>query len=129
VPLKPHAPWKEALAFTRSLAEAMAQDEPDRYTTTSIKDERQGRIFIDYLRNNREASAVAPYSTRSRPGAPVATPIAWEELTPALKPNGFTVDNFKQRLASLTQDPWAEIAKVDQVLPEMKRSKRTSRKA
>jgi len=129
VPLKPHAPWKEALAFTRSVAEAMAQDEPDRYTTTSIKDERQGRIFIDYLRNNREASAVAPYSTRSRPGAPVATPIAWEELTPALKPNGFTVDNFKQRLASLTQDPWAEIAKVDQVLPEMKRSKRTSRKA
>ncbi|KLK90382.1 hypothetical protein AA309_26320 [Microvirga vignae] len=128
VPLKPKAPWKEALAFTRSMAEAMAKDEPDRYTTKSVKNERQGRIFIDYLRNNREASAVAPYSTRSRPGASVATPIAWEELTPDLKPNGFTVKNLGERLAALRQDPWAEIAKVDQVLPEAKRSKRTSQK-
>ena len=111
-------PWKDALAFTRKIAEAMAGDEPDRYTTTSVKQEREGRIFIDYLRNNREASAVAPYSTRSRPGAPVATPVAWEELTPDLKPNGFTVDNLGRRLASLKQDPWADMGKIDQVLPE-----------
>ncbi|PVE23704.1 ATP-dependent DNA ligase [Microvirga sp. KLBC 81] len=128
VPVKPKAPWKDALAFTRSMAEAMAKDEPDRYTTTSIKNERQGRIFIDYLRNNREASAVAPYSTRSRPGAPVAIPIGWEELTPDLKANGFTVMNLGGRLASLRQDPWAEITKVDQVMPEVKRSKRSSQK-
>ncbi len=128
VPLKPSASWKDALTFTRSFAEAMAKDEPGRYTTTSVKDERHGKIFIDYLRNNREASAVAPYSTRSRPGAPVATPVAWEELSPDLKPNGFTVKNLGKRLASLKRDPWADMAKADQVLPETKRAKRTPRK-
>jgi bifunctional non-homologous end joining protein LigD len=128
VPLKPKALWKEALGFSRGIAEAMAADEPDRYTTTSVKQEREGRIFIDYLRNNREASAVAPYSTRSRPGAPVATPVAWEELSPDLRPNGFTVENLRKRLSSLKKDPWADIGKVDQVLPEAKPAKRTSRK-
>jgi bifunctional non-homologous end joining protein LigD len=128
VPIKPKALWKDALAFTREIAEAMAADEPDRYTTTSVKQEREGRIFIDYLRNNREASAVAPYSTRSRPGAPVATPVAWEELSPTLKPNGFTVENLGKRFASLKRDPWAEMTKVDQVLPERQTSKRSSRK-
>jgi len=129
VPLKPKAPWKDALAFTREIAEAMAADEPDRYTTTSVKQEREGRIFIDYLRNNREASAIAPYSTRSRPGAPVATPVAWEELSPELRPNGFTVKNLGERLASLKRDPWAEMGKVDQVLPERRAAKRKARKA
>jgi bifunctional non-homologous end joining protein LigD len=128
VPLKPKAPWKEALAFSRGIAEAMAADEPERYTTTSVKQEREGRIFIDYLRNNREASAVAPYSTRSRPGAPVATPVAWEELSPDLKPNGFTVENLGRRLSALKKDPWADIGKIDQVLPEQKSSRPASRK-
>lgn len=128
VPLKPDALWKDALAFTRSIAEAMAADEPDRYTTTSVKQERKGKIFIDYLRNNREASAIAPYSTRSRPGAPVATPVAWEELTAKLKPNGFTVENLGKRLTALKKDPWADMANVDQVLPARPKAKRSSRK-
>lgn len=128
VPLKPKAPWKEALAFSRRIAEAMAADEPDRYTTTSMKQEREGRIFIDYLRNNREASAVAPYSTRSRLGAPVATPVSWEERSPDLRPNGFTVENLGKRLSSLKKDPWADIGRIDQVLPEQKSSKRTPRR-
>ncbi len=80
VPLQPKASWAKALAFTRGVAEAMAGDEPDRFTTTSVKAERAGRIFIDYLRNNREASAVAPYSTRARAGAPVSVPVTWDEL-------------------------------------------------
>ncbi len=126
VPLKPKALWKDALAFTRELAEAMAADEPDRYTTTSVKQEREGRIYIDYLRNNREASAVAPYSTRSRPGAPVAMPLAWEELSTAVKPNGFTVENAGERLASLKRDPWAGIDEVEQALPV--RPKKSPRK-
>lgn len=128
VPLKPKAIWKDALAFARNIAEAMAEEESDRYTTTSVKDERQGKIFIDYLRNNREASAIAPYSTRSRPGAPVATPVAWEELSASLKPNGFTVETIKERLASSRQDPWAAIHRIDQALPDVKCPKRTSRK-
>lgn len=128
VPLKPEAPWKDALSFTRSMAEAMAKDEPDRYTTTSVKDQRKGKIFIDYLRNNREASAVAPYSTRSRPGAPVATPLAWEELTPSLKPGSFNVESIKTRLSSV-KDPWAEITQIDQRLPKGSRTKKASRKS
>lgn len=127
-PVKPKAPWAEALAFTREMAEAMATDEPDRYTTTSVKHEREGRIFIDYLRNNSEASAVAPYSTRSRPGAPVATPVAWDELTPSLKPNGFTVRNLRQRLDELAQDPWAGMDRTDQVLRRQTGAKKTARR-
>lgn len=126
VPLKPRAAWTEALTFTRSIAEAMAKDEPDRYTTTSVKGEREGKIFIDYLRNNREASAVAAYSTRSRPGAPVATPVSWDGLSESLKPNGFTVQNLKERLSTLKKDPWAGIGQVEQTLPAPSRSKRRS---
>jgi bifunctional non-homologous end joining protein LigD len=128
VPLKPKASWKEALTFTRSVAESMAADEPDRYTSTAVKQERKGKIFIDYLRNNREASAIAPYSTRSRPGAPVATPTGWEELTADLKPNGFTVENLGKRLSALRKDPWADIGKIDQVLTARPKAKRSSRK-
>jgi bifunctional non-homologous end joining protein LigD len=106
----------------------LSADEPGRYTTTSVKEERKGKIFIDYLRNNREASAVAPYSTRSRPGAPVATPIAWEELTPDLQPNGFKVQNLRQRLTQLKRDPWTGITDIEQILPKQT-SRRTPRKA
>lgn len=124
VPLLPKASWPEALAFTRDMAHAMAADEPERYTTTSVKREREGRIFIDYLRNNREATSVAAYSTRARPGAPVSTPVAWNELSAKLRPNGFTVLNLNKRLTALRRDPWAEIASVKQVLPEPARSRR-----
>jgi bifunctional non-homologous end joining protein LigD len=127
VPLTPKASWKEASAFTREVAEAMAADEPERYTTTSVKSERAARIFIDYLRNNREATAVAAYSTRSRPGAPVSTPVAWEELSPRLKPNGFTVKNLAKRLGSLKKDPWAQMREVEQALPERRRSRASSK--
>jgi bifunctional non-homologous end joining protein LigD len=125
VPLTPKAPWKDALVFTRTLAEAMAADEPDRYTTTSVKAEREGRIFIDYLRNNREASAVAAYSTRAREGAPVSVPIGWDELTDKLKPNGFTVRNLDRRLKALRSDPWADLERVEQVLPKPTRRARS----
>ncbi|MCB8821196.1 non-homologous end-joining DNA ligase [Microvirga rosea] len=127
-PLTPKASWKDAMTFTRDLAQAMAADEPKRYTTTSVKQEREGRIFIDYLRNNREATAVAPYSTRSRPGAPVSTPLAWEELSAKIKPNGFTVQNLGKRLAALRRDPWADMAKVDQILPAPTRKRRSPRR-
>ncbi|MBZ6075377.1 non-homologous end-joining DNA ligase [Microvirga puerhi] len=123
-PLKPKASWKDVLAFTRGMAEAMAADEPERYTTTSVKQEREGRIFIDYLRNNREATAVAPYSTRARSGAPISTPIAWGELSARIKPNGFTVLNLRKRLGALRGDPWAGIDAVDQILPQRPRTRR-----
>jgi bifunctional non-homologous end joining protein LigD len=76
---------------------------------------RKGRIFIDYFRNSREATSIAPYSTRARPGAPVSAPIAWERLARTTGGNDFTVLDVKKRLK---EDAWAEIGKVRQKLPE-----------
>jgi bifunctional non-homologous end joining protein LigD len=116
LPIKP-TPWEPAKAFARSIAEGMAADDPRRYTAVLKKSSRQNRIFVDYLRNSREATAVAPYSTRARPGAPVSTPIAWEELPSQDSANRYTVLNLHQRLARLRKDPWADIGKLKQPLP------------
>jgi bifunctional non-homologous end joining protein LigD len=119
LPIKP-TPWKQAKDFTHAVAAAMATDEPDRYLATSTIAKRPGRIFIDYLRNSREATAIAPYSTRARPGAPVSVPIDWSELGSLKSANQYTVKNIGQRLARLHKDPWAEIGRVKQALPKFK---------
>jgi bifunctional non-homologous end joining protein LigD len=116
LPIKP-TPWGPAKAFARSIAEAMTADDPSRYTATVKKSSRHKRIFVDYLRNSREATAVAPYSTRARPGAPVSTPITWEELPSQDGADRYTVLNLHQRLARLRKDPWAEIGKLKPPLP------------
>ena len=82
---------------------------------------RDGRIFIDYLRNSREATAVAPYSTRARPGAPVSTPVTWERLPRTTGGNDFTVLDIKKRIKN---DAWAEIGKVRQKLPAPSKGRR-----
>jgi bifunctional non-homologous end joining protein LigD len=115
-----YTPWEKAKAFCRGIAEQMAADSPDRYTAAVKKSARGGRIFIDYLRNSREATAVAPYSTRARPGAPVSVPVSWEELKTLRAANQYTVLNLNKRLARLSKDPWAEIGKLKQPLPALK---------
>ena len=75
---------------------------------------RTGKIFIDFFRNDRGSTAVAPYSTRARPGAPVATPLDWREATPALDPRHFTVETIPRRLAQMPDDPWAPLLKSQQ---------------
>lgn len=80
LPLKPKAGWDQVKGFAREFAQAMAEAEPKLYTATLSKKARRGRIFIDYLRNGRGATAIAPFSTRARPGAPIACPIAWADL-------------------------------------------------
>ena len=117
VPLAPTADWATVKAFTQALAEKMAADTPDRYTANMSKRARQGRIYIDYLRNTMGATAVGAYSTRARPGAAVSTPLAWDELGSGIRSNHFTVENLHTRLAFLDSDPWAEIARIDQQLP------------
>jgi bifunctional non-homologous end joining protein LigD len=110
-------PWDAAKDFSRGIAEAMTADAPARYTATVKKAARRNRIFVDYLRNSREATAVAPYSTRARPGAAVSTPITWEELGAQTGADRYTVLNLPQRLAHLRKDPWADIGKLRQPLP------------
>ena len=116
VPLKPKASWEVAKAFCQSLAEAMASDTPNKYLSVMSKSKRRGRIFVDYLRNGRGATAVAAYSTRARPGAPVSVPITWNELSTEIRANQFTVTNLRQRLDFLKQDPWEGYFEMKQIL-------------
>jgi bifunctional non-homologous end joining protein LigD len=109
--------WDTAKDFSHQLALAMEADAPDRYVSKMTKSKRKGRIFVDYLRNGRGATAVVAYSTRARPGAPVSTPIDWSELSPRLMADKFNLGNVRPRLARLREDPWAEIGKIKQKLP------------
>jgi bifunctional non-homologous end joining protein LigD len=118
LPIKP-TPWEEAKDFTHAVAAAMEADEPGRYVSTSTKSKRKGRIFVDYLRNSREATAVAPYSTRARPGAAVSTPIDWSELGVLKGADQYTILNLPARLSRLRKDPWANIGRVKQPLPKL----------
>ena len=111
-PLEPRAQWDEVKAFAKSVADAMASDSPDRYVATVTKSKRKGRTLVDYLRNGRGATAVAPYSTRARPGAAVSMPIDWRELSPAIRADYFTVENALTRLAGLTADPWEDFRRA-----------------
>jgi bifunctional non-homologous end joining protein LigD len=99
--------WDDAFAFSQAVADRLARDKPHGYVATMSKAKRTGKIFIDYFRNHRGSTAVAAYSTRARPGAPVSVPLTWDELTPTLDPRGFTVLTVPARVASLKTDPWA----------------------
>jgi bifunctional non-homologous end joining protein LigD len=112
-------PWDEAKDFAHAMVLAMSADAPDRFVAKMTKSIRKGRIFLDYLRNGRGATAIVAYSTRAREGAPVSVPVAWDELGPKLSPNKFTVLNIARRLGALKKDPWAEIGKVKQDLPNL----------
>jgi bifunctional non-homologous end joining protein LigD len=117
IPIDRRHDWDTVKGFAKGLADAMAADSPDAYVAVMSKARRRGRIFVDYLRNGRGATAIAPYSTRARPGATVATPLAWEELTDTLDPAAFTVATVPERLSARGfRDPWAEIGRVRQSL-------------
>jgi bifunctional non-homologous end joining protein LigD len=107
------ADWDTTKKFVARLAAAMAADTPQRYLAKMTKSLREGKIFIDYFRNSREATSVAVYSTRARAGAPISMPIAWDALVRTTAGNQFTVLNWKKHLKA---DPWVEIGKVRQKL-------------
>jgi bifunctional non-homologous end joining protein LigD len=109
-----NADWDTTKNFAQEIALGMAADSPDRYVGKMTKALRPGKIFIDYLRNSRDATAVAPYSTRARPGAPVSAPLSWQQLGRTTSANQFTVLNLKKHFRG---DPWRDIAKVRQRLP------------
>ncbi|CAD5283656.1 3'-phosphoesterase / DNA ligase D / DNA repair polymerase [Bosea sp. 62] len=109
LPLQPKADWNEVKGFARDFAKAMEQAEPKLYTATLSKKARKGRIFIDYLRNGRGSTAIAPFSTRVRPGAAVAMPVAWELLERDLAPDAFKAPEVTKK--GPPDDAWAAFFK------------------
>jgi bifunctional non-homologous end joining protein LigD len=107
--------WDTAKDFSQAVVMSLVADAPQRYVGKMTKSLRKGKIFIDYFRNSREATSVAAYSTRARPGAAVSAPLSWEQLGRVKSAADFTVLNLKK---SFKQDPWAGIAKVRQKLPK-----------
>jgi bifunctional non-homologous end joining protein LigD len=105
-PLTPRAGWVEIKAFAKAVADALVIARPDRYTANPLKRARTGKIFVDYLRNQRGSSAICNYSTRARPEAPVATPLRWDELKTLKGGAPYTAEDAPARLKRLKSDPW-----------------------
>ena len=118
VPLDPPDNWTLVKQFAQSFAEVMSQAEPDRFLSVSTKRLRNKRIFVDYLRNGRGATAVASYSLRARPRAPVAMPLAWSELSKLKRGDAFTIEDVPARLKRRRKDPWAGVEKLRQNLAQ-----------
>jgi bifunctional non-homologous end joining protein LigD len=122
VPLKPQAEWDQVKTFSHDFARALEQGAPERYTATLSKKARTGRIFVDYLRNGRGATTVAPYSSRAKKGATVSMPVTWAEVEAGLPPNAFPIGDATT-LAKLTQaDPWADFFKQGKALKRISSS-------
>jgi len=106
VPLNASQDWDEIKAFAKGVATKLAEHEPDRFVATMSKAKRTGRIFIDWLRNERGSTAIAPYSPRAKPQASVAAPVSWTELSRIEAANAFTIPSVLRRLKQARNDPW-----------------------
>ncbi|MDP9002768.1 MAG: DNA ligase D, partial [Myxococcota bacterium] len=118
VPLTPQQEWPVVSAFAAAIAHAMADRSPEKYVATMTKTARKGKIFVDHFRNGRGATAILPYSPRARTGAPVAMPVAWEDLK-NVDPRAFDVRNAPAILAGRRIDPWADLPTTKQLLPRV----------
>jgi bifunctional non-homologous end joining protein LigD len=116
VPLTPKLGWTAVKAFSRWVAERLAALTPEQFTANPALRARHDRIYIDYLRNGRGATAVGAYSPRARPGATVSTPLHWTEVEQGIRPDAFTIATVPTRLRALDSDPWVEIGKLRQSL-------------
>jgi bifunctional non-homologous end joining protein LigD len=116
VPLAPRAGWDECLAFSRAVATRMAQADPRHLTSSMVRSARVGRIYIDYLRNHRTASCIAEYSTRALGSAPVAVPLAWDEVSPGTRSDAYTMQTVLRRLKDRLRDPWPGYGETKQRL-------------
>ncbi len=111
VPLMPTLGWDTIKEFSGAVAARMAADQPERYVDTMTKSKRQEKIFIDFFRNDRSATAIAPYSARARVGASVAWPIGWDHLPKFKTANQVTIKNYAKYL---TGEPWKGAASLKQ---------------
>ena len=116
VPVEPELEWDRAKDFCEQLARILAKQFPKRYTADLPKVKRKGKIFLDYLRNGRGATAVCAYSVRARAGLPVAMPVGWDEVTADLAPNAFGLKEAMKHLDRRKKDPWAKFAQTKQSL-------------
>jgi len=113
VPLVPEADWSAVRGFAKSFCAALAKADSNRFTVALPKKERRGRIFLDFLRNQRTATAVMPYSARARPGMPVAAPVTWDELTEVDRSDAFTIadaETLLKRARSRALVDWGDAA-------------------
>jgi bifunctional non-homologous end joining protein LigD len=116
VPVERKLDWDTHREFAKALADLVAREQPTRYLTNMRKDLRKGKLFIDWMRNGRGATAIAPYSTRAREGATVATPVTWEELEAGVDPLKLDVYGVIHRLEALAADPWRDYASTKQAV-------------
>jgi bifunctional non-homologous end joining protein LigD len=116
VPIVPRHDWSECLAFAKTVAGEIVEHDPRRFTLKFSKQNRSSRILIDYLRNNRTNTSIAAYSARARATAAVSTPVEWDELTPRVKPERWTLRTVPKFLARRT-DPWSGYFRAKQKLP------------
>jgi len=128
VPLNPSCAWATVRAFAEAFATTLANAHPLDFVATASKARRGGKIYVDYLRNGRGATSVASYSLRARPGAPVATPLRWEELGKIKSGAAFTIESVPKRLAKLRGDPWKALTTIKQDLPKLLKNLAKSRK-
>lgn len=122
VPIEPTLEWPEIKLFCHNFVLKMETANPRHYLTKITKAARTGKIFLDYLRNDRGSTAVAPWSPRARPGVGVAVPLSWSELKLLERPL-FTVDNFSEWHRRLRRDPWKKMAGTVQQISTVKASK------
>jgi bifunctional non-homologous end joining protein LigD len=118
IPLDASATWDKVKSFAERFSRAIAEAEPETFTANIRKAQRKGRIFLDWLRNQRGATAVLPYSARAREGAPVAAPVGWEELGGFAGGNAFTIRDADQLLERASAKSLAGWGKADQKLPK-----------
>lgn len=111
VPIQPTVDWDSAKAFTSTIAHSLAEDS-DLFVANMRKDLRGGKVYVDFNRNGRSATAAAPYSTRARPGAPIAMPISWDELGKLKSADQFKVATVQRYLRKRKSDPWADFEKA-----------------
>lgn len=121
-PLRRGIGWPELKEFTRKIAANFATAAPKQFTINPLKRERSGRIFVDYLRNDRGSTAVAPYVVRARPGATIALPLSWSEVKPGLDPTRYTVATVPKLLAARKSDPWAGMLQHRQTITGAQRA-------
>jgi len=115
IPIRPEHEWSAVKQFTHNFVLAMERDAPKLFLTKMTKAARVGKIYLDYLRNDRNATAVAPYSPRARSGLPVAMPLSWSELNSKERPR-FRVGDILQWRKRLSRDPWKEMLRMEQRL-------------